>query len=181
MRRPSAERIWAFGVGVSCIIIAIGIWLIVAKPTHSSGGSRNASASRVSGFGVVAFRVHDESATNSSPARCALLAKTEVQIETGLMNRHNLAGYDGMIFEYPPSRMAFWMKDTLIPLSIAWFDASGRFVNATDMVPCPPAQACPLHYPAKPASMAIEVPRGHLAALGVGPGATISVGGPCGS
>jgi len=71
------------------------------------------------------------------------------------------------------------MKNTLIPLSIAWFDPSGRFVSATNMVPCPPGADCPLYYPAAAASIAIEVERGHLDRLGIGPGATVSVGGPC--
>jgi uncharacterized membrane protein (UPF0127 family) len=96
------------------------------------------------------------------------------------MNRRDVGGYDGMIFEFPHAdRVGFYMKNTLIPLSIAWFDPSGRFVSATDMVPCPPGQECPLYYPAGAASTAIEVARGHLAGLGIGPGATISVGGPC--
>jgi uncharacterized membrane protein (UPF0127 family) len=71
------------------------------------------------------------------------------------------------------------MKDTLIPLSIAWFDPSHRFVSQSDMAPCPPAGACPLYYPIGMANLAIEVPQGHLPKLGIGPGATISVGGAC--
>jgi uncharacterized membrane protein (UPF0127 family) len=96
------------------------------------------------------------------------------------MNRRDLGGYDGMIFHFPQAgRVAFYMKDTLIPLSIAWFDPSGRFVSATDMSPCPPGMNCPLYYPAADASTAIEVEQGHLAGLGIGSGAAISVGGPC--
>jgi uncharacterized membrane protein (UPF0127 family) len=98
------------------------------------------------------------------------------------MARRDLGGYDGMIFQFPqPGRVPFYMRDTLIPLSIAWFDPSGRFVSATDMMPCPPREKCPLYYPAAAASTAIEVEQGHLARLGIGPGATISVGGACGA
>jgi uncharacterized membrane protein (UPF0127 family) len=116
----------------------------------------------------------------SREKHCALLANTEPERERGLMNRRDLGGYDGMIFGFPHAdRVGFYMKDTVIPLSIAWFDPAGRFVSAADMVPCPPGEDCPLYYPAAAASTAIEVERGHLAGLGIGPGATISVSGPC--
>ena len=96
------------------------------------------------------------------------------------MNRRDLGGYQGMIFQFPqPGRVPFYMKETLIPLSIAWFDSSGRFVSAAEMMPCPAGEGCPLYYPVAAASTAIEVQRGRLAALGIGPGTTISVGGPC--
>src|ERR1700722_19788494 len=97
------------------------------------------------------------------------------------MNRRDLAGYDGMIFRWPASTAeAFYMKDTIIPLSIAWFDQSTRFVSETDMAPCPPAVAsCPLFSASAPYTVAIEVPEGGLARLGIGPGSSITLGGPC--
>jgi uncharacterized membrane protein (UPF0127 family) len=136
----------------------------------------------IPGFDEVAFEVRNTGGgeSGSTQKHCALLADTDAQRERGLMNRRDLAGYDGMIFEFPhPGLVAFYMRDTIIPLSVAWFDRSGRFVNATDMVPCPPNTTCRLYYPAAPASVAIEVPRGQLSSLGIGPGAAISVGGPC--
>ncbi|HSS09591.1 MAG TPA: DUF192 domain-containing protein, partial [Acidimicrobiales bacterium] len=144
------------------------------------GGSVPSRA--VPGFDQVAFKVHRSvvPATSSQPKRCALLANTESERARGLMNRRDLAGYEGMIFEFTQAGLdPFYMKDTLIPLSIAWFDDSGRFVSATDMVPCSQGTQCQLYYPAAPARLAIEVRQGQLSALGIGPGSTISIGGPC--
>jgi uncharacterized membrane protein (UPF0127 family) len=71
------------------------------------------------------------------------------------------------------------MKDTLISLSIAWFDASGNYVSATDMTPCGSAAVCPLYHAAGPYTVALEVALGQLGHVGVGPGSTLSVGGSC--
>ena len=160
--------------------LALGIGLGVLGYAVFGGGSNGPRA--VPGFGRVGFLVRGPAGSVAASGRthCALLANTEPERERGLMNRRDLGGYDGMIFEFPRAdRVGFYMKNTLIPLSIAWFDSSGRFVSATDMVPCPPGKDCPLYYPAAAASTAIEVERGHLAGLGIGPSATVSVGGPC--
>lgn len=96
------------------------------------------------------------------------------------MNRTDLAGYDGMLFEFPaPTTTQFYMKDTLISLSIAWFDAGGHFVSATDMTPCLTAAVCPLYQAAAPYTVALEVPAGQLGHLGVGTGSSMTVGGSC--
>jgi uncharacterized membrane protein (UPF0127 family) len=71
------------------------------------------------------------------------------------------------------------MKDTLLPLSIAWFDQKGRFVSATDMAPCPDQSDCPLYGATAPYTVAIEVVQGGLSGLGIGPNSTISIGGAC--
>ena len=87
------------------------------------------------------------------------------------MNRTDLAGYDGMLFQFPAATTTqFYMKDTLISLSIACFDASGQFVSATDMTPCGTAAVCPLYRATGPYTVAIEVPHGQLGQLGVGAG-----------
>lgn len=132
----------------------------------------------VQGFGSVAFRVQGSAVAQ----RCALLAATEQQQEKGLMDASVLPGYDGMIFQFSAdTTTAFWMKDTSLPLSIAWFDSSGRFVSSTDMEPCigKPDSACPLFTAAAPYRYALEVPKGNLSSLGIGPGSVISVGGAC--
>jgi uncharacterized membrane protein (UPF0127 family) len=110
-----------------------------------------------------------------------MLATTDAQRGEGLMHRHDLGGYQGMIFEFPaPTTSGFYMKDTVIPLSIAWFDDTGRYVDSTTMPPCPKDSAtCPVYDAARPYVLAIEVAAGRLPALGIGPGSAISVGGPC--
>lgn len=59
---------------------------------------------------------------------------TERQL--GLMYRDRLGTNDGMLFVYPDAvERNFWMKDTRIPLSIAYLDAEGRIVRIADLVP----------------------------------------------
>ncbi|MBK9179941.1 MAG: DUF192 domain-containing protein [Acidimicrobiales bacterium] len=91
----------------------------------------------------------------------------------------DLGEWGGMLFSFPEDVSGgFWMKDTPLPLSIAFFDASGRFVSATDMPTCPDGD-CPLHGAAAPYRLALEVPDGGLGPLGAGPGSTLRVAGDC--
>jgi len=54
----------------------------------------------------------------------------------GLMNRFSLKPDHGMLFVFPsPQPLAFWMKNTYVPLSIAFIDAEGRVLNIEDMKP----------------------------------------------
>jgi uncharacterized membrane protein (UPF0127 family) len=146
------------------------------KPGPGPAGT----ASRVSGFDQIAFRVAGPTDGSSAAVHCALLARTTAQQEQGLMFRRDLAGYAGMLFEWSsPTTDEFYMKNTLIPLSIAWFDQSGRFVSAADMAPCPADTACPLYPAAAPYTIALEVPQGGLGQLGIGPGASLVLAGPC--
>jgi uncharacterized membrane protein (UPF0127 family) len=132
------------------------------------------------GFEEVAFTVTDPRGAMSR--WCAMLAESEEQRARGLMQQEDLRGYDGMIFTYEsPVDGAFYMKDTIIPLAVAFFDAEGRFINAQGMDPCPPEVLdCPLYRAAAPFQLALEVPRGGLGALGIGPGSSIELPGtPC--
>ena len=53
------------------------------------------------------------------------------------MNRRSLAAKAGMVFLYPePHRGGYWMKDTLIPLDIAFADARGKILRIFTMQPC---------------------------------------------
>lgn len=131
----------------------------------------------VTGFGEIGFRV----AERGSARRCALLADTEEQQERGLMNRTDLSGYDAMLFRFPAdTTVSFYMKDTPLPLSIAWFDAAGAFVSSTDMEPCLDNRQCPTYGATRPYRFALEVPKGALGGLGIGPGSHLVVGGGCG-
>jgi uncharacterized membrane protein (UPF0127 family) len=114
-------------------------------------------------------------------AYCAVLASTTAQQDRGLMGRRRLGPYQGMLFAWPaPTTTYFYMRDTPMPLSIAWFSASGDLVGTADMAPCPPSvRACPLYRPDAPYRYALEVPRGGLSRLGVGPGSSLSTMGPC--
>ena len=136
---------------------------------------------RVPGFGEVTFRIDTTGVLfgsgSLSAARCALLAATAQQQAQGLMGRTDLSGYDGMLFRFERDVQAgFYMKDTLIPLSIAWFDADGRFVSATDMPPCGDQPTCPTFNAEAAYRYALEVPQGGLSRLDIGPGTRLVVG-----
>jgi uncharacterized membrane protein (UPF0127 family) len=67
------------------------------------------------------------------------VAATEKEQETGLMFVTKMADNDGMIFLLPTVTTAtFWMKDTLIPLSIAYIDQNGVILDIHDMQPADP-------------------------------------------
>jgi uncharacterized membrane protein (UPF0127 family) len=114
---------------------------------------------------------------------CALVAATEAARSQGLMGQTDLRGYDAMAFRHDaPSDGAFYMFKTLIPLSVAWFDEAGAYVSAADMEPCTSTDpgACSLYRPARRYTVALEVPKGGLARLGIEPGTTLSFpGGAC--
>jgi uncharacterized membrane protein (UPF0127 family) len=64
----------------------------------------------------------------------AEVAATEETREQGLMFREKMAVNHGMVFVFPEShRECMWMKNTLIPLSVAFIDGRGRIVNIEDM------------------------------------------------
>jgi uncharacterized protein len=88
----------------------------------------------------------------------------------GLMDRRRLDPNAGMafVFESPPTG-GFWMKDTLIPLSIAFWDRSGRILKVLDMTPCR-RDPCPIYYPGVVYSGAVEANLGWFASHGVRPG-----------
>jgi uncharacterized membrane protein (UPF0127 family) len=129
------------------------------------------------GFDTVYVRVTD--AAGEVCERCMWLAATGEQRATGLMGVTDLGDQAGMVFEYAdPAVRRFWMKDTLLPLSIAFADASGSVVATADMDPCT-ADPCPNFGPGVPFSLAVEVPQGALDELGLVAGSTVELIGDC--
>jgi uncharacterized protein len=107
----------------------------------------------------------------------AEIARTEVQREQGLMGRKTLARNAGMVFLFPAAmRTRFWMKDTLIPLSIAFWNKQGRILRILDMAPCL-AEPCKVYDPGVAFTGALEVNRGAFRRWGVRPGARITIRG----
>lgn len=145
-----------------------------------SAGEDGTGRRPLAGFDEIAFTVTDPKGAMAT--WCAMLAATDDQRALGLMLQEDLRGYDGMVFRYDELvDGGFWMKNTIIPLAVAFFDAEGDFVSAQGMDPCPPeADQCPVYRPEAPYRFAIEVERGGLGALGIGPGSKVTLGGtPC--
>jgi uncharacterized membrane protein (UPF0127 family) len=89
------------------------------------------------------------------------IAASDAQREQGLMFRKQLGRNDGMLFIFDePAYHAMWMKNTLIPLSVAFLDKDGGILNILDMEP----QTLDSHMAAGPAVYAIETNKGWFAA-----------------
>jgi uncharacterized protein len=130
------------------------------------------------GFAETAVSIAD--ANGNVTGCCVLVAVTADQRERGLMQVTDLAGYDGMLFVWNADTSGgFWMRNTPMPLSIAFFDAEGGFVSSTDMAPCGDSGDCPSYPSGGTYRFALEVPQGMLDDLGVGEGSRIDIGGAC--
>jgi uncharacterized membrane protein (UPF0127 family) len=94
------------------------------------------------------------------------IADNLVEQAKGLMYRTALGENRGMLFVYPVEReLSYWMKNTLIPLSIAYIDSGGRIVDILDMKPLDDK---PPHYvSSEPVQYALEVNRGFFEKRGV--------------
>ncbi len=95
------------------------------------------------------------------------VADDDEERQLGLMNRESLAADAGMLFVFEEdSSGGFWMKNTLIPLSIAFADAGGTILRILDMEPCE-ADPCEIYDPGVFYRSALEVNKGAFDRLGV--------------
>jgi uncharacterized membrane protein (UPF0127 family) len=117
------------------------------------------------GFATTAVRVTKTDGTVCE--LCLWSAESPEQHRQGLMGVTSFGGYDGMFFRFDaPRRSGFWMKNTVMPLSIAWIALDGSVVTMSDMDPCPPDTECPTYRPTGEYVWAIEVEQGRLAEFG---------------
>ena len=94
----------------------------------------------------------------------AELAITDDDRTMGLMHRESMGTDDGMLFVYPDVRpRSFWMKNTLIPLSIAFADRDGQIVKIADMEPHDTSHTKSVY----PAMYALEMNQGWFEENGV--------------
>lgn len=92
------------------------------------------------------------------------VARAEKEKERGLMFRERMGKDEGMLFVYErEERLSFWMKNTRLPLSIAFIDKGGRIVDIQDMEPF----SLETHTSAHPATYALEMNRGWFAREGI--------------
>jgi uncharacterized protein len=113
---------------------------------------------------ITSVRIH----TDDGSVRLSVeTADTPAEREHGLMGRTSLGSDDGMVFVFDgPTDGSFWMKDTLIPLSVAFWSEGGRIVGLRDMDPCT-ADPCPTYGSPEPYVGALEVNRGFFEEHGV--------------
>lgn len=100
----------------------------------------------------------------------AEVAATEAEREQGLMFRKNMGVNEGMAFLFgAPAQVCMWMKNTLIPLSVAFIDSDGKIVNIEDMQP----QTLNSHCSKKPVPYALEMNLGWFKRRNILPGSMI--------
>jgi len=100
----------------------------------------------------------------------AEVASTMTTRAQGLMQRKAMAQSSGMVFIFDESDLhCMWMKNTLIPLSVAFIDEQGAIVNIADMQPLDETSHCAL----RPVRYALEMNQGWFKKRGIGPGTTI--------
>jgi uncharacterized membrane protein (UPF0127 family) len=106
----------------------------------------------------------------------AEVAQTQREQMIGLMWRKSMGTNEGMLFIFPQAtKQCFWMKNTLIPLSIAFIADDGRVVNVDEMQP----QTTQSHCSSEPVRYVLEMNKGWFAKKGIPAGARLT-GGPFG-
>lgn len=100
----------------------------------------------------------------------AEVALSEAERQQGLMFREKMANNEGMIFIFPrPTGVCMWMKNTLLPLSVAFIDDNGTIVNIEDMKP----QTTESHCAEKDVRFALEMNLGWFKQKGLKAGSRI--------
>lgn len=187
---PLLSRIaWVRRVALTLLLVDVIVFLIQgtnrpARPSLSSSPPSTrpvTTTTATPASPAVSVTITPRPGHGSPSSHCFLVADTPQQRARGLMGRRDLGGYEGMAFVYTAdSNDTFFMRDTLIPLGIAFFSQTGMYLSSAQMSPCPDSSVtCPQYSAAAPFRLALEAPVGRLSAQGVGSGATVQLGGPC--
>jgi uncharacterized membrane protein (UPF0127 family) len=159
-------------------LVLVAVAVAAGCSTDRESSEPAASADDVSGSpkGMSTVVVEVTSADGFRCELCLWLADDSSERLRGLSNVTDLGDPVGMAFVWDePGDRRFVMIDTPLPLSIAWFDAAGTFVDDADMEPCLDGRAADCERYSAPVSstVAIEMMLGELDAVGIGPGSTI--------
>ena len=100
----------------------------------------------------------------------AEVAANDPARQQGLMFRQSMGPNEGMVFVFEEdARVCMWMKNTFLPLSVAFLDKDGRILNIEDMQP----QTTDSHCARKPARYALEMNQGWFQKKNISPGAQV--------
>jgi uncharacterized membrane protein (UPF0127 family) len=166
-----AQRVLVLATLLACIAIGCATGAANAGPHAATTGQRAAgqSAQVAPAAGSTPQVLPPEgqlppvtfyAESGGQPQLFVTIADTLEEQNTGLMNVEAMPADEGELFIFDDyTTTPFYMKDTLIPLSIAWVDENGYIVDIQDMAP----ETLDLHYPAKPYRYAIEANLGWYA------------------
>jgi len=139
-------------------VLALALGLLLAGPLASPPAQAQTRAQPTLPMATLQAGIH--------------LIKAEVAADSqtrsaGLMFRESLAPNHGMLFVFQEKAgHCFWMRNTPLPLSIAFLDDDGTIVNIEDMAP----RTEDSHCPKKPVQFALEMEQGWFARRGIAPG-----------
>jgi uncharacterized membrane protein (UPF0127 family) len=144
-------------------LLAVALAALPAAALGSAGLERGTATIATRSGGSVVLRVE--------------IARTRPERRQGLMGRRSLPARAGMVFAYPQDvRGGFWMKGTLIPLDVAFYDARGKILRILTMTPCR-AEPCRVYEPGLAYRAALEVNAGSFRRWKVKAGDRITVRG----
>jgi uncharacterized membrane protein (UPF0127 family) len=171
-RKEREARRKCEAVGVKTRVAVLTIVALISFACSDEGGSSGAPANEASPSPSPTF-ARDTLLLDTEDGSKLIdveVAETTEQHQLGLMHRESLPPDAGMVFVwFEPQTGGFWMKNTLIPLSIAFFDVDGKIVRILDMEPCE-SDPCPLYEPETEYLGALEVNQGAFDRWGVGEG-----------
>lgn len=136
----------------------VGRGLLTALAAGLAGIAQAQTAMPLAELGAGMYRIEAE------------VAHTDKTRQIGLMNRRAMPPQRGMVFVFPTlAAHCMWMKNTYLPLSVAFLDSRGRILNIEDMQPHTEDNHCA----AAPARFALEMNLGWFRERGVKPGDTL--------
>lgn len=145
------------------VLVAI-VLLMVAWAPGCGGASEESATESEPATRAANASVTFQAADGHSAELKVEVARTGPEKARGLMKREVLESDSGMIFVWDsPTQGGFWMKDTYIPLSIAFISQDGAIVDIQDMQPLDLSN----HVPAAPYIYAVEANQGWFAEHGV--------------
>jgi uncharacterized membrane protein (UPF0127 family) len=178
-RRPARVALLAGGLLLVVAGVALLAWVLASSaglvgrdgPGPSADPPATSPADPGAERPTVAYRL-EPAAGAPMTVRLEVAADPAARAR-GLMGRREVPEGTGMVFLYPADvAESYWMKNTFVPLSIAFVAADGRVVSVSEMTPCK-ADPCPSYAPAGPYRYAVELAGGSFGAAGVGPGARV--------
>lgn len=156
-------------VGILLVLMVLSLAGCSSERECPSGGAcdEGTSPGTTSDAGLKPLTID---ASNGETVRLQVeIADSDAERQRGLMERTALGQDRGMLFVFDgEQQLSFWMKNTLIPLSVAYIDSEGRIIDIQDMQPLDETS----HPSAEPAQYALEVNQGYFAEHGVEVGDT---------
>ena len=165
----------AVAVGALALLVLVAPVLAQTPPPRdylASGLDPDAVATPTDGTSCEGDAPYAEVQIDTHPRISLELARTPQEREQGLMYRQSLDPDSGMLFVYTaPATEAYWMRNTLVALSIAWLGQDGTILDIQDMQP----ETDDNHSPGVAYWYALEVNQGWFADHGVGVGQLIQL------